>query len=37
MKLGKLANLEKIELQDEIKGLKEEIQRLNLIINNPIE
>ena len=37
MKLGKLANLEKIELQDEIKGLKEEIQRLTLIINNPIE
>ena len=37
MKLGKLANLEKIELQDEIKGLKEEIERLTLIIENPLD
>lgn len=37
MKLGKLANLEKIELQDEIKGLKEEINRLTLIIENPLD
>ena len=37
MKLGKLANLGKIELQDEIKGLKEEIERLTLIIENPLD
>ena len=36
MKLGKLANLEKIELQNEIKSLKEEIQKLSLIIENPL-
>lgn len=37
MKLGKLANLEKIELEEEIQGLKNEIARLTLIFENPKE
>ena len=37
MKLGKLANLEKIELNKEIEGLKQEIERLNMILENPID
>lgn len=37
MKLGKLANLEKIELNEEIEGLKEEIKNLTAIYENPIE
>ena len=37
MKLGKLANLEKIELNEEIEGLKEEIKKFNAILANPLE
>lgn len=37
MRLGKLANLEKIELQEEIQELKDEIKKLTLIFENPIE
>ena len=35
MKLGRLANLEKIELNEDIKALQVEIQRLNAILQNP--
>ena len=37
MKLGKLANLEKIELNEEIKGLKEQIKHFNAILTNPLD
>lgn len=37
MKLGKLANLEKIELNEEIQGLKEQIKKLNTILSNPLD
>lgn len=37
MKLGKLANLEKVELNEEIEGLKEEIKHFNAILANPLE
>ena len=37
MKLGKLANLEKIELNEEIQGLKEQIKKLNAILSNPLD
>lgn len=37
MKLGKLAGLEKIELNEEIKGLNEEIKHYNTILQNPLE
>ena len=36
MKLGKLANLEKIELNEEIEGLKQEVARLNAVLANPL-
>ena len=36
MRLGKLAGLEKIELEQEIAKLKEEEKRLTLILQNPI-
>ena len=35
MKLGKLAGLEKIELNEEIEGLRKEIERLNAILKDP--
>ena len=35
MKLGKLAGLEKIELNKEIEGLRQEINRLNAILQDP--
>lgn len=35
MKLGKLANLEKIELDEEISGLQEDIDYFNGILNDP--
>ena len=37
MKLGKLANLEKIELNEEIKGLKEQVEHFNAILANPLD
>ena len=37
MKLGKLANLEKIELNEEIEGLKEEIKHFNSVLQNPLD
>ena len=37
MKLGKLANLEKVELNEEIEGLKEEIKHFNAVLANPLE
>lgn len=36
MKLSKLAKLEKIELENEKKELANELERLNVILNNPI-
>lgn len=36
MKLGKLANLEKIELNEEIQGLKDQIKSFNTILENPL-
>ena len=36
MKLGKLANLEKVELNEEIEGLKEEIKHFNAVLENPL-
>ena len=36
MKLGKLANLEKIELNEEIQGLKDQIKSFNAILENPL-
>ena len=36
MKLGKLANLEKIELNEEIQGLKNQIKHFNAILENPL-
>ena len=36
MKLGRLANLEKIELNEEIEGLKKEIEHFNAILKNPL-
>lgn len=36
MKLGRLANLEKIEIQEEKANLEKEIKRLNDILKNPI-
>lgn len=36
MKLGRLANLEKVELNEEIEGLKKEIERFNAILKNPL-
>ena len=35
MKLGKLANLEKIELDEEISGLQQDIDHFNAILQNP--
>lgn len=37
MKLGKLANLEKIELNEEIEGLKDEIKHFNAVLENPLD
>ena len=37
MKLGKLANLEKVELNEEIAGLKEEIKHFNTVLANPLD
>ena len=37
MKLGKLANLEKIELNEEIQGLREQIKHFNAILTNPLD
>ena len=37
MRLGKLANLEKIELNEEIEGLKDEIKHYNAILENPLQ
>ena len=37
MRLGKLAGLEKIELNEEIEGLKEEINHYNAILENPLQ
>ena len=37
MKLGKLANLEKIELNEEIEGLKKEIDHFNAVLENPLD
>ena len=36
MKLGKLANLEKIELDEEIAGLQKDCDHFNAILTNPI-
>ena len=36
MKLGKLANLEKVELNEEIEGLKKEIEHFNSVLQNPL-
>ena len=35
MKLGKLANLEKIELDEEISGLQQDIDHFNAVLRNP--
>lgn len=37
MKLGKLAKLEAVELNDQIKGLRNEIDKLNLVLDNEDE
>lgn len=37
MKLGKLANLEKVELNEEIEGLKAEIKHFNAVLANPLD
>ena len=37
MRLGKLANLEKIELNEEIQGLQEEVKHYQAILANPLE
>lgn len=37
MKLGKLANLEKVELNEEIEGLKAEIEHFNAVLANPLD